>query len=409
LFPQDHRRLELQNALTSLLSLSDQEKTARGITHTPKEIHQQPASWLKTGQMMATARPLLLEALEAAGVGPKSKDRPTVILVGAGTSDYVGQAVSRIFRQKWNCEVMTVPSTELLTNMDDYIQPERRYLFVSFSRSGESSEGIATLEHAMERFPTQIGHFVVTCNGAGSMARVPGVTTVVLDDEVNDRGLAMTSSFTNMIIAGQYLANAWNPGPYEDTLQGLVDMAVRLMPEASDLARQLAQTGYSRMCFIGAGSLRAVAEESSLKVLEMNAGKIATIAESPLGLRHGPLSFVNDETLLVAYLSANEPRIAYEIDLLEEISRKKLAGNMVVVAPKVTERLANITSNVLSLDGSSTVPDAYRAPVDVILGQLLGLFTSLANSILPDSPSTGAIARTVSYVKIYPALAKHKG
>ena len=278
---------------------------------------------------------------------------------------------------------MTVPSTELLTNMDDYIQPERRYLFVSFSRSGESSEGIATLEHAKEHFPTQIGHLVVTCNAEGSMARFPGVTTVVLDDEVNDRGLAMTSSFTNMIIAGQYLANAWNPAPYEDTLQDLVDMAARLMPDASDLARQLAQTGYSRMCFIGAGSLRAVAEESSLKVLEMNAGKIAIIAESPLGLRHGPLSFVNDGNAVGCIpFSKSNPGFAYEIDLLEEISRKKLAGNMVVVAPKVTERLANITSNVLSLDGSSTVPDAYRAPVDVILGQLLGLFTSLANSML---------------------------
>ena len=358
---------------------------------------------------MASVRLLLLEALEAVGIeSPNPKDRPVVILAGAGTSDYIGQAVSRIFRQHWNCEVMVVPSTELLTNMDDFIRPERRYLLISFSRSGESSEGIATLEHASERFPSQIRHLVITCNGNGSMARFPGVTAVVLDDEVNDRGLAMTSSFTNMIISGQYLANVFNPVRYEDILQGLVTMAARLMPEAADLAWELAQIGYSRMCFIGAGSLRAVAEESSLKVLEMNAGKIATIAESPLGLRHGPLSFVNDQTLLVAYLSASEPRIDYEIDLLEEIAQKGLAGNMVVIAPRIAKRLANITPNVLSLDVTSTVPDAYRAPVDIILGQLLGLFTSLANGMLPDSPSSGAIGRVVSHVKIYPALAKQQ-
>ena len=238
------------------------------------------------------------------------------------------------------------------------------------------------------------------------MARFPGVTAVVLDDEVNDRGLAMTSSFTNMIIAGQYLANVRNPVSYEDILQHLVDMAARLIPEAANLARELAQIGYSRMCFIGAGSLRAVAEESSLKVLEMNAGKIATVAQSPLGLRHGPLSFVDGQTLLVAYLSANEPRLDYEMDLLEEIARKKLVGNMVVIASTITKRLANITSNVLSLGVPSAVPDAYRPPVDIILGQLLGLFTSLANGMLPDSPSTGAIGRVVSHVKIYPALAR---
>jgi tagatose-6-phosphate ketose/aldose isomerase len=381
----------------------------RGIAYTPREIYQQPETWLKTGQLMASARLLLLEALKAVGIESSNpKDQPVVILAGAGTSDYIGRAVSRIFRQQWNCEVMVVPSTELLTNMDDFIRRERRYLLISFSRSGESSEGIATLEHASERFPRQIKHLVITCNGRGSMARFPGVTAVVLDDAVNDRGLAMTSSFTNMIISGQCLANVLNPVHYEDTLQGLVTMAARLMPEAADLAKELAQIGYSRMCFIGAGSLRAVAQESSLKVLEMNAGKIATIAESPLGLRHGPLSFVNDQTLLVAYLSASEPRIDYEIDLLEEIAQKGLAGNMVVIAPRIAKRLGNITPNVLSLDVPSAVPDAYRAPVDIILGQLLGLFTSLANGMLPDSPSSGAIGRVVSHVKIYPALAKQQ-
>jgi tagatose-6-phosphate ketose/aldose isomerase len=70
--------------------------------------------------------------------------------------------------------------------------------------------------------------------------------------------------------------------------------------------------------------------------------------------------------------------------------------------------LANITSNVLSLEVPSTVPDAYRPPVDIIFGQLLGLFTSLANDMLPDSPSAGAIGRVVSHVKIYPALAERK-
>src|SRR5580658_8029749 len=98
---------ELQNALATLLSLSDEEKQVRGIAHTPREIYQQPETWLKTGRMMASARLLLLEALEAVGIeSPNPKDRPVVILAGAGTSDYIGHAVSRIFRQHWNCEVM---------------------------------------------------------------------------------------------------------------------------------------------------------------------------------------------------------------------------------------------------------------------------------------------------------------
>jgi tagatose-6-phosphate ketose/aldose isomerase len=395
--------LKLQNALASLLSLTDQEKYARGIAHTPKEIHQQPETWVKTGQLVASISESLREQLERVGVkSPNPQHRPVVILAGAGTSDYIGKAVSRVLRREWGCEVMTIASTELLTNMEDFIRPEIKYLLISFSRSGESSEAVATLEHSIKHYPTQISHLVITCNAKGKMAQFPGVMTIVLDEDVNDRGLAMTSSFTNMIIAAQCLANIWNPASYESTLRDLEGMATRLMPEASDLASTLARAGYSRMCFIGAGSLQAVALESSLKVLELNAGNIATIAESPLGLRHGPLSFVNDQTLLVAYLSAQQPRLEYEIDLLEEIAKKKLARDVVVVAPGVTKRVADFASHVLSLEVPSTVQDAYRAPVDVILGQLLGLFTSLENDMLPDSPSAGAIGRVVSHVRIYP-------
>ena len=401
----------MQNAITSLLSLPDQEKKIRGIVHTPHEIYQQPETWTATAKNLSSNRAAILRFLETVGItASDAKDRPSVILAGAGTSDYIGQAVSRVLRREWSCEVATVPSTELLTNMTDFILPGRKYLMISFSRSGESSEGVATLEQVVERYPKQVSNLLITCNTSGSMAKFPGVFSVVLDDQVNDRGLAMTSSFTNMVIAGQYLAHAPNPALYEKLLGEMVDMGSRLIPSAADLASELAQKRYSRMCFIGAGTLRVVAEESSLKVLELNSGKIATIAQSPLGLRHGPLSFVNEETLLVAYLSSDEQRISYELDLLEEIVHKKLAADMVLLTPRMTKRVASITRNVLSLDMSATVPpsipDAYRAPVDIVLGQMLGLFTSLANNMLPDSPSSGAIGRVVSHVKIYPALAK---
>lgn len=395
----------MQSAIASLLSLSEQEKESRGIVHTPQEIAQQPETWAVTAKNIAADRSAIVAFLERIGVTADDlRDRPSVILAGAGTSDYIGQAVSRVLRREWNCEVTAVPSTELLTNMSDFILPSRKYLMISFSRSGESSEGVATLEQTAELYPEQISHLIVTCNASGAMAKFPGAFAIVLDDAVNDRSLAMTSSFTNMVIVGHLLAHILNPAAYEATLQEMTAIAARLIPQASDLAAKLAQKGYSRMCFIGAGSLQAAAEESSLKVLELNSGKIATITQSPLGLRHGPLSFVDSNTLLVAYLSSDPQRICYELDLLEEITRKNLAAELVIVAPSTTSRIAALTPNVLSLDSSAAVSDAHRAPVDIIVGQMLGLFTSLSNNMRPDSPSSGAIGRVVSHVTIYPVL-----
>lgn len=391
----------MQDSLSALLSLSEQEKQARGLIDTPREIHQQPATWHGTLQRLSSLRASLQAFLADCGCKPGSPNQPAIILVGAGTSDYTGRSVRDLLHQQWQCEVAAIPSTTLLTNMDDFIQNGKPYLMISFSRSGESSEGVAVLEQALHQYPDQIRHLVVTCNASSTMAKVPGAHVIKLDDVVNDRGLAMTSSFTNMVIAGQYLAHIHAPDRYQPLLQSLAEIGTTLLPNAANTAARLAKQKFSRVCFLGAGALQAVAQESALKVLELNAGKIATLAESPLGLRHGPMSFLNKETLVVVYLSGNPYRQQYELDLLEEIRRKDLSGEMLVVAPAATDRIQKLTQHTLILNAPSHFPDLCRPPVDVVAGQLLALFLAIENGITPDTPSEGAISRVVSHVKIY--------
>jgi tagatose-6-phosphate ketose/aldose isomerase len=391
----------LRDALSALLLLPEHEKQARGLTDTPREIQQQPGTWLGTLERLKAVQTSIREFLESCGLLNGLPGQPDVILVGAGTSDYIGRALVRVLRQQWRCNVSAVPSTELLTNMEDHVLPGRQYLMVSFSRSGQSSEGIAVMEQALQCCSGHVHHLVVTCNELGPMAKFPGVFTITLDDAVNDRGLAMTSSFSNMVIAGQYLACVRNPQKYEAVLKELVRMGRELLPQAADMAAALAKTGFSRVCFLGSGALQAVAHESALKVLELNAGKIATLAESFLGLRHGPMSFLNKETLVTAFLSGNEDRVLYELDLLKEIRSKNLAGDILIVAPRVTSRIQQLTEHILPLHATLEFPDVCRAPVDVIAGQLLALFFATENGITPDTPSDGAISRVVSHVKIY--------
>lgn len=395
------------NPLAALLSLPESEKQSRGLLHTPREIFQQPETWLTTLDRLSATRASLVEFLDGFIHAGQNGLRPETILTGAGTSDYIGRAVSRILRRRWSCEVSAVPSTELLTNLDDFVLPERKYLLISFSRSGESSEGVALLAQTLDRYPRQIRHLLITCNEGGSMAKFPGIFRLILDPRVNDRGLAMTSSFSNMVIAGQYLAFAETPELFEPLVKELVEIGSQKMAEIAEITANLAVKRFSRVCFLGTGALRAIAEESALKVLELNSGRIATLAESALGLRHGPLSFVNDETLVVAYLSGEEQRQGYELDLLEEMKEKHLGAETLIVAPHATGRADRITKSVLTLDAPKDFPDFCLPAVDVIAGQLLGLFFALENGITPDSPSTGAISRVVSSIKIYlPAVGK---
>jgi tagatose-6-phosphate ketose/aldose isomerase len=392
------------SALSELLNLPGSEKAARGLEHTPGEIAQQPETWLSTFKVFRKKREQIGEFLALAGMGASPRPQPTVFLIGAGTSDYVGQSLTYLLRRRWKCEVIAVPSTDLLTHMDDWMIPEKKYLWISFSRSGDSPEGVAVLENARKNHP-EIHHLVVSCNAKGRMIREsaddPRVLGICLDDAVNDRGLAMTSSFSNMVIFGQCLAHASDPGKYEGILQQLVEAGRDFLLRAADCASALAKDRHTKACFVGSGALKAVAKESALKLVELTAGKTLTMSESVLGLRHGPMAALDQGTLFVCFLSGNGRVQQYERDLLDEIGKKRLVGCRVVVGGSEIGK-DSFAEHHLASSAMSGIVDDYRPAVDVIFGQLLGLFGSLRWELRPDRPSpNGAISRVVQGVNIH--------
>src|SRR5688572_19815791 len=120
------------DALSRLLALPEEERGRGGLEHTPGEIAQQPETWRRTFEGLSARAGEISEFLSGAGVLGDEGGRATVYLVGAGTSDYIGRALTSLLRREWGCEVQAVPSTDLLTNVDEHVVPGRRYLWVSF-------------------------------------------------------------------------------------------------------------------------------------------------------------------------------------------------------------------------------------------------------------------------------------
>lgn len=393
------------DALAKLLDLSREEKIERGLLYTPAEIAQQPATWESTFSIFQEHRTRLAEFLGDAGFGDPVCPKPAVFLVGAGTSDYVGRSLVHLLRRLWKCEVIAIPSTSLLTHGEEWLIPGQRYVWISFSRSGDSPEGVSVLEKALVSHP-DIHHIVVSCNAEGRMIRCTAgkrqAFAVALDDAVNDRALAMTSSFSNMVVFGQCMAHVHNFTQYEAILSQLVEAGKTFLPHAADAAAALAAEPFERVCFIGSGALEGVAVESGLKVLELTAGRILTMAESAMGLRHGPMAALDKTTLLVAFLSSDEKVARYERDLLQELKRKRLVKTQIAVGGHSGPPLDGFAERHLSPDIRTAVPDDCRPPVDVLFGQLLGLFFSLRCNLRPDRPSPdGVISRVVQNVRIY--------
>src|SRR5262245_9849611 len=241
------------NALERLLRLEEREKTERGLVHTPNEIAQQPETWIRTFQFFQQRRGEIRDFLGAAGIGTSQEHKPTVFLIGAGTSDYVGRCLEQLLRRRWKTEVVAVPSTHLVTHAEEQLVPGQRYLWISFSRSGDSPEGVAVLERALKRHPN-IHHLVVSCNKDGQMVQLSAglkqALPICLHDEVNDRGLAMTSSFSNMVVFGQCLAHIFQPDEYSQIIERMGFAAETFLPTAADCAAQLAGKGYQKVFFV---------------------------------------------------------------------------------------------------------------------------------------------------------------
>src|SRR6185369_14216334 len=228
------------------------------------------------------------------------------------------------------------------------------------------------------------------------------VLSLVLDDAVNDRGLAMTSSFSNMVIVGQALAHIRNLGAYGSIVESMTASASIALPVIVNMCQRMVDEGFSKVCFLGTGPLKAAAIESGLKVIELTAGRVVGLTESFLGLRHGPLSAVDRDTLVVGFLSANERRRAFELDLLQEICDKKITEKCLVIAPTAVSHRADSFENKLCLDLPETISDLYLPPLFVLVGQLLGLTASVREGLRPDEPSPhGAISRVVTHVTIH--------
>ncbi len=389
------------NAFTRLLALPEPARERRGIRYTAAEIGRQPDVWPAVAEVLLQQRRALQRFLEEAGF---TGDRQTsLILAGAGSSEYIGNAVWPALRRRLAREVLSYPTTHLVTHPQAAFLPGRSYGIVSFSRSGESPESLAAW-HAARRLAPEVRHLVITCDAAGSLARLaagdPRSFCLVLPPQTNDRSLVMTSAFTSMALAAFGIALLDTPERLTALASTLSAAAGRVLGEYGDLLKSVADRPFDRACFLGSGTLYGAAQEAALKMTELNAGKVAAIFNSFLGIRHGPQVFIGPKCLVVACLASDERVRRYELDLLRELRAKKQGLLVLGICAQAEEAMRGLCDELIELAGP--VEDDYRVITDIVACQVLALFKSLRNRLRPDNPSAeGIIHRVVQGVTIY--------
>ena len=234
------------------------------------------------------------------------------------------------------------------------------------------------------------------------MLRIRAVHVLVLDDRTNDRSLAMTSSFTNLALALRSLGLLDHPEQYRELCHRLSSVCAHLFEAHFETFARVARSGFARAVYLGTGARFGAAREGALKMLEMTAGRVPTVPETYLGLRHGPMSFVHADTLIVCFLSSDLLLRAYEADLIRELNRKDLGTAKVIVGENVPRDLASPRDAVIDLPGLAAIGDENAPLIDVVASQLLAFFRCRAEGLKPDSPSEdGVINRVVESFTLY--------
>ncbi|MEX2302567.1 MAG: hypothetical protein WD733_16610 [Bryobacterales bacterium] len=225
----------------------------------------------------------------------------------------------------------------------------------------------------------------------------------ILDERTCDKSLVMTSSFTNMALAGLGLAYLERSETYLRRAGILAQVGRNLIEVWAKRIEPLARQRFSRMIALGSGGQFGAARESALKMLEMTDGRVATMAESWLGFRHGPMCALQDDSLLLMFVSRDATRRGYQLDLLKEIRAKALGGSVIAVGSNIPPELLSDRDLAVDCVGLAELPDEWAAIAGVVVGQLLGLFRCLQEGLQPDEPATtGAINRVVPEFTLYP-------
>ncbi|MEX0681059.1 MAG: SIS domain-containing protein [Balneolales bacterium] len=382
-----------------------------GLVHTPSEIAQQPYLWNLTASMMGELAGKLKSFLEKNDLYNPS-GRPQIIFTGAGTSDFVGQSLVDLFRKTFHTNCANWSTPRITANPHDFFDEHQHYILIHFARSGNSPESKAVLNLALKHYPDNVHHIVITCNQNGELAKTASahpdkIFLIPLHPVSNDKGLAMTSSFSSMLVSALALVHLGDMKRYKEIIESMAASAEYFIDTYSDEIYQLSDPDFNRAFFLGNKDLLGAATESALKVQELTAGDLFTKSDDPLGFRHGPVSAVDGSSFVCFFLSEDPFTRRYEIDVIKQYHKTfgEMGAKTVVIGSSHDQMFKDLDVMYLSYnpEGKWEIPAHYQVNLAVLFGQLFGMFQAVKRKVNVDDPSTqkATYSRVVQGVQIY--------
>ena len=382
-----------------LLSFDKDFLKQKGAILTATEIAGQPGLWNEIFKLFTGSSNEIENFLKTAYA-----DADSIILTGAGTSAFIGLSLQGVFFRNTHIITRAIATTDIVSHPGDYFNGSQTSLIISFARSGNSPESCAALELA-DKFSKKCFHLIITCDENGALAQYNSSNpryVFVLPETANDKSLAMTGSYSGMLLTGLMIAYIQHPQIIKAQTRLLTRAAENILSGHSSTLQIIAKKNFTRAVFLGSGNLFGTATEAALKLQELTDGKIICKEDTYLGLRHGPKAVIDKHTLVVYFFSNDDYVKQYEQDLVNDIK----SGNNALFVLSISEcfeAMNDVDAQVNFGSASEQIAEDFLPVCAILAGQLLGFYKSLELSLKPDEPSVnGSISRVVQGVNIYP-------
>lgn len=340
--------------------------------HTLREVTTQHEAWRAAYEAAQSQREVLLKLWR------DNRGLP-VVFTGCGSTHCLARYAATLFQSVTGSASRAAPASELYFHTESVAAQGDLPLIVALSRSGETSE---TVQAVAKMAFSGSDVIAITCHPESRLAGEATATIAI--PEAQEESFAQTRSFAAMLVATQVLtALAANDRQMLDDLGRLPSLAPDVMARSEAVAEVLgAREAYRRITFLGSGAMYGLACEGSVKLTEMSLTMVD--AHTFLEYRHGPMSLVDEEHLVVGLVS--EDMRDYEVQVLREVKRS--GGRVLAVAN--SDRDLGEFDEVL----------AFNAPIDakaqavlfLPVIQFLGYHRGLAKGLDPDRPRNVVMA-----------------
>ena len=389
-----------------MFETSPEELHALGADITTAEIRQQPDLWRDTFRIYRDNKTAVQTFL--AGAKEMARGRLHVVFAGAGTSAYTGDVVAPYLRRAGDAdayEFRSVATTDIVSAPFDFLRPEDPTLFISFARSGNSPESLASVNIAHEVFE-RAKFMNITCAPEGRLAvdsaDDPDTLTLLIP-RANDQGFAMTGSFSCMALLALLIFDTASDEQKAAWVEQAASMGEEVVARETEIASYLAND-FDRITYLGSGAFGGLAQEAQLKILELAHGLVATSFDTSMGYRHGPKSFVDEGTLVFVFVNEDVYTRQYDLDILDEIDGDGIALKTIAIQQ---EGETSFAGESFTFKGYGALPEGYLALPFVMVAQTVALLNSIRQGNTPDTPSpTGTVNRVVKGVTIHPFKAQ---